>query len=296
MSSAPPVQGFVVDDIPCRKCAYNLRTLAIAGVCPECGTPVGVSISGGLLRYSDPAWLRKLGQGAACILAGIFIVIAAVILGIFLTTARIMPPQTVQVYMELISFFASIFVLIGSWLITEPDPSGIGEDQYGVSRKVIRVTLLLGALNKLLSFVASSSAVPLASRQPLNLIAGLLGIASVVGLFAELQYFSKLAVRIPDARLSERASFLKIALFLTYGVLALMGIVTILMSMGRGAARNNPGMLMPFGCFAGIIGIAAIVFGVMYLFMLDRFRRAFVQQAVLAEQIWGGYQRPSGQQ
>jgi hypothetical protein len=293
-SPPPPVEGFVVDDVPCRKCSYNLRTLAIAGVCPECGTPVGVSIYGGLLRYSDPAWLRNLGRGAGYILTGIFIVIVASFLGGFLTAARVVPLQSLQMYTQLVSFVGNIFVLIGSWLITEPDPSGIGEDQYGVSRKVIRVTLLLGAFNSLLSFVASISSIPIASRQPLYLIAGVLGIASVVGLFAQLQYFSKLAVRIPDAKLSERANFLKIALFVTYGLLIVLGIVMILLTTVRGAARTNPQMLLPIGCSAGVIGIAAVVFGVMYLFMLDRFRRAFGQQAALAEQIWAGHQRPSG--
>lgn len=55
--------AFVQDDIACRKCAYNLRGLSLAGRCPECGSPVGVSVQGNLLRYSDPAWIDALAKG-----------------------------------------------------------------------------------------------------------------------------------------------------------------------------------------------------------------------------------------
>ena len=46
--------GLVVADVPCRKCSYNLRGMNVASRCPECGAPVGVSVHGSLLRYSDP--------------------------------------------------------------------------------------------------------------------------------------------------------------------------------------------------------------------------------------------------
>jgi len=46
--------GNVVSDVPCRRCSYNLRGLNYAGRCPECGTAVGQSIYGNLLRFSDP--------------------------------------------------------------------------------------------------------------------------------------------------------------------------------------------------------------------------------------------------
>ena len=36
----------LLDDLPCWKCSYNLKTLSAASRCPECGLPVTVSIEG----------------------------------------------------------------------------------------------------------------------------------------------------------------------------------------------------------------------------------------------------------
>ena len=57
------VDGIVSQDFPCRKCAYNLRGLPSNGTCPECNAPVEISISGDLLRYSDPNYLESLRRG-----------------------------------------------------------------------------------------------------------------------------------------------------------------------------------------------------------------------------------------
>jgi hypothetical protein len=292
-SPVPQAGQVVVDNIPCRKCAYNLRTLSVTGVCPECGTPVGVSIYGDLLKYSDPAWVRKLGQGAFYILLGIFVVIATVLLTVVLGAARILSPPANEMFGHLLNLVGSVLTLIGSWLLTEPDPSGVGEDKYGTSRKVIRVTLLIDVLNSFLTFISTFSILPPQAHQLLQGVTALCGIAGVVGMFAQLQYLGKLALRIPDKSLSDRANFLKIAFSITYGFLILIGIVTVLIMWGRTPNAGNLGVMIPIGCVGGIAGIAAVVFGVMYLFMIDRFRRGFNSQAVLAEETWSGHPRAS---
>ena len=38
-------EGRVASDLPCSTCGYNLRMLAVAGICPECGAPVQRSIT-----------------------------------------------------------------------------------------------------------------------------------------------------------------------------------------------------------------------------------------------------------
>ena len=73
--------GEIVSDLPCRKCAYNLRGLPGNGRCPECGSAVGLSVQGNLLRFSDPAWTRKLRRGAKFIVYGV----AVIFLGLILT-------------------------------------------------------------------------------------------------------------------------------------------------------------------------------------------------------------------
>ena len=42
------------DDLACLACGYNLRGLLPDGACPECGTAVGRSTHGNLLRFCDP--------------------------------------------------------------------------------------------------------------------------------------------------------------------------------------------------------------------------------------------------
>jgi rubrerythrin len=42
-------QERVGEDIHCRNCGYNLRTLSTGGVCPECGESVAVSTRRDLL-------------------------------------------------------------------------------------------------------------------------------------------------------------------------------------------------------------------------------------------------------
>src|SRR5688500_6889706 len=68
--------GVVAADVPCRRCSYNVRGLSVYGRCPECGTPVGVSVHGDLLRFSDPRWLQRLAQGATLLFWGIILAIA----------------------------------------------------------------------------------------------------------------------------------------------------------------------------------------------------------------------------
>ena len=46
-------EGRVDEDITCRKCGYNLRGLPTDGACPECGSAVGHSTHGDLLRFCD---------------------------------------------------------------------------------------------------------------------------------------------------------------------------------------------------------------------------------------------------
>src|SRR5262245_65813461 len=80
-------QGFVTTDLPCRKCSYNLRGLAMNGRCPECGAAVGLSVQGDLLRFSNPLWVRTLQRGVKFIIGGIATIIIGAIVGAVMTAA-----------------------------------------------------------------------------------------------------------------------------------------------------------------------------------------------------------------
>ncbi len=47
-STAETAGGIVDRDIPCASCGYNLRSLKIAGVCPECGVAVNRTVVCGI--------------------------------------------------------------------------------------------------------------------------------------------------------------------------------------------------------------------------------------------------------
>ena len=278
--------GEVSKDTPCRKCAYNLRGLAVGGRCPECGTPDGVSVNGDLLRYSDPQYLETLWRGVHFILWGLLAVVVLSFMAAFVGQITKASPVFVQVFI----FAASIPSIIGGWLLTTPDPAGIGEDQYGTARKIIRISLIVGATNSLISIVEASGSLSPSAALAARAVALLVSLVGLVGQFAQLAYLRKLAQRIPDQSLSDRARFLMWAIGISYGVLLVLGFLAVLLARAPGPAVTG------LGCAAGVLGICLIVFGVMYLFMLGRFATGFREQAELARQTWAiAGQPPVGQ-
>src|SRR5688572_14687462 len=188
----PPLDaaGNVVVDLPCRKCAYNLRTLSINGRCPECGTAVGFSAQGDLLRFSDPGWVMTLHRGVVLILAGIAVIILGVLLAVLIGfTGAVTVTAVVAGAAGLVGY---VLILIGTWLLTAPDPSGLGEDRYGTSRKLIRITMLIGLASQALELIEAGFTLPATLAVLFAIVQFLAGIAGVVGVFAQLQYIGKL--------------------------------------------------------------------------------------------------------
>jgi len=78
----PPAQSGqrILGDLPCKHCGYNLRTLLLAGRCPECGAAVADTLAqppqAPPLEASDGAWLRTLVAG--CIVLCLSIAIPAI--------------------------------------------------------------------------------------------------------------------------------------------------------------------------------------------------------------------------
>jgi hypothetical protein len=264
----------VPGDAPCRKCSYNLRGLTYGGRCPECGTPVGLSIHGDLLRYSDPEWLLKLARGLSFILWGILVAIVVGIVGGFVSNDPALH--------HWLGIFGGAMGFYGAWLLTEPDPSGLGEAQYATSRKLVRVALAVGLGGSLLEALTATLQVPQEASGMFALVAVLAGIVAVVGEFAKFIYLEKLARRIPDEALARRARVLRWGYGMTLAVLAVVGAaVTLLAARGnRGAALGGA------ACLVLPIVIAYIVFAVMTLFFYIKMRKALFIQNATARVVW----------
>jgi hypothetical protein len=240
---------------------------------------VGLSALGNLIRYSDPRWVRTLQRGARFIIYGIAVIIIGTLIGAFIAAAV---GAAGVVLLGIVIVGGYVLFLSGWWQLTEPDPSGIGEEQYGTARKIIRIALILGVINQVLNIIVGAAAPPPSVRVAIQIIGFMIGIVGVIGIFAQLQYLGKLALRIPDDNLAARARFLMFALGIGYAALLVVGLAAALMASG---GRVSPA-LGAVGCFAGIIGLAVIIFAIMYLLMIEKLGKRFGDEASAAEQTW----------
>jgi hypothetical protein len=241
---------------------------------------VRVSLRGPLIRYSDPNWVDTLRRGINLIIFGVIATILGVFVAAFLSVGG--SPLLAMVLM----FGADLLIVAGSWLLTAPDPSGIGEDAYGVSRKVIRITLIIRVVNNLTSFLERTGGIDPGIRQMLVAVGAIAQIAGVVGFVAMLNYLGKLADRIPDDYLSARANFLKWAIGTCYVIVIGFGAVAALAVRSAGKPSAALGSVIGLGCIVMIAGIALLVFGIMYLFFLDKLNKQLREQSELAKRSW----------
>lgn len=293
-SSIVDSAGLVIADLPCRKCSYNVRGLPVASRCPECGAPVGVSVNGDLLRYSEPQWLQNLSKGAAFAFWGVLVSMVATIVG------GIIAQVTVPLMAPIATMVGGLVYLYGAWLLTEPDPSGLGEDQYGRARQIIRIALIAGLVGAGVEAINATLAPEPTLRIALGIVSVAVGLVGVAGQFATLRYLQRLALRIPDDRLSARAKLVFWGYGLSLAAMIVVGGVMMLVIAGSGIFASGPnspapgggvvGTLAGAGCAVGIAFLAMLGFGIIFLVLLFQLKRAFAQQAEVARQVWSAQQ------
>lgn len=228
---SPTAPGIVDADRPCLRCGYNLRNLAVEGVCPECGAPVARSLRGNLLEFSDRAYVADLRRGCTLVeiglvadmLGGLAVIVLTVVLLVrqgSIISGSPAPPSLGSLSMEqfgrMVDAVSSLIAIFGWWLITTPDPGIVGPDMDVRARRVLRVLLVVSAASaaaslgitfipgmgsKAFSIVGLGNS----SFSPALLAATIVGLTTVLvraaSFFAKILYLKHLAARIPDGSL-----------------------------------------------------------------------------------------------
>lgn len=199
MSNAPEASATspetIDTDTPCRRCGYNLRGLSTAGQCPECGIAVRVTMLRHGLRGVHPDVLRRIRLGARITYWSLVAMICS----------------GLQELLWPIWHLAILTLAAGVWLLTSRAPGGLGQADYGLTRRAARVAVIVMSLHSALALArtAPAFAPSTLSPDPLRFWAGIVRVFASAAL---LQYLQKFAARIPDQMLVIRARFLKVAL------------------------------------------------------------------------------------
>lgn len=322
--------GVIIANTACRRCGYNLRGLREDGRCPECGTPIGLSTRGDLLRFADPDWVDKLARGVRYMLWGLLVVVVAGGLGGCVLKSGGLPTACVGAF----TILAGLLNVYGAWLLTSPDPSRVGEDRLVTARKIVRIGLIAGVLKEVTeTLVETLNILPWWVVVFLGIPSVLLGLIGVVGEFAKFLFIEKLANRIPDPKLAAFARFLRwaycigLAIMVIGGGLLVIGFFITSGSIGgqttpppatapsttpsstsvtatvwgipfnpsgspatSQAARTLLPAAMVFGCIALL---AMLAFGIMILVLYIQLAGHLRRQAEIARSTWGATIPPS---
>ena len=271
-------------DLHCLKCGYNLRGLLPSGLCPECGTPVGRSEHGDLLRFCSPDWVEAVASGFNWI-------VASIVLGILLgcgagLLASLMGKGASAI--SLVGVAGAVVSFIGYWKATTPDPSRLDRETSMTARKLTRITIVV---NLLLNTPEQLIAIPVPSIKILLL--GATGIVGIVNTFASLIYAQQLATRIPDLSLAKQTRIVMWGMVVLgaagIGVAALgafAGPVTALTLSGAGTSATTGGPMVGVIVGGCVIGASGLVFGIWGLLLLFRYRREMLEAARQARDTW----------
>lgn len=292
--------GFVAQDIECKRCGYNLRGLQPENRCPECGTPVGLSIAGDLLRFSDPNWVATVARGLGIML---WMILVGIILGCMGGLAQ--SATGASGITLLVQIFVSLLAAYGVWLLSAPEPARIGQDPLVNVRKFVRFAVIVGVLISLGPMLLA------VTPPPLHIVWLILAIPAylvwLAGEYAKFLYYGQLAARIPDRVLWSRARFLRWAFVVSFAIM-LLGSAAVAVAPAPPTVAPPPVAAAPAAAppvtgpsaaqlvglgLVGVAGMGVLVFGVLTMFLIMRLRKAILAQAALARQSWAAALAPA---
>ncbi len=282
----------------CITCGYDLRSLPNEEDCPECGTPIELSLRGDRLSQSDPAWVTRLARGQSLLVLGIRLCLmftvswfVALFLLSFLVFALAFGSSVniASLAFDVLfwSFGVALFVgvvvtTIGCTLVTIQDPRYSLRESPISNRNVARHALL--AMYGCFAFGSVSDFLPLmgtGSRILVVIVFLSIGVCLTVALVASLTWLATLATRIPNHDLRSRT--MKSARFFRWAIPVFVLLFVIPVGFAwppapaaAGGALTGPVILESvWGC-ANMVVAAVILIGSVRMYKdLCRYRTAF---------------------
>ncbi|MCB9854110.1 MAG: hypothetical protein H6818_00370 [Phycisphaerales bacterium] len=245
------VDHIVIADLPCRRCGYNLRTLAEEGHCPECGAPVQHSTRDHILHLAAPDWIRRVSWGLQMIL------IAAIANCFLYPSVGCFSTISVGLWQAMVVVVAAVDCR-GAWWLTEREATLAEDRRLDAARKEVRIATAIVLLCMILLLVFRFLSGALRSNfESLAITVALISqIANLGNWLARLRTFALLARRIPGERISRQLNTIRIGL-LIYVTLLVIGMVGAFVSAFGGMRGIQ--VLLVFVVLPGAVGLIIFV-------------------------------------
>lgn len=257
--------GKIAQDLRCTVCGYNLRGLDPSGACPECNNPIWRCTQGDLLRFADPEWLEKLRLGMSVKLWTIVLaILGAVALAILV---KVGVPQVV---LFLFHLGADGLGLWAAFLITTQEPRISVEEDPVTLRKVVRACAILNFAGSVLESVGGH----FVGEVWLVAVGIALQLAAVVNYFGEFIFLRRFARRVPDAALAKSTTTVMWGVAVVTAFVCAVALVAAVAG-GKAMAFGNGALTIAFGIVGCPVLIAGLVFLLMYIRLLLRYRNTF---------------------
>jgi len=265
----------VLHDLPCAGCGYNVRSIPLDAVCPECGLAVARSLGrDNALWEARPAWLRSLSWGVWLMIAA-QVLLAGAWLSAFYLELRIDDPRVVLGGLLFVCFVYAA----GTWLLTRRERLFV---RHSGGRR-LRWTARLGAFGPVISvglalwFVVQN--LPVQSESLAAVILFIPVALIVPGILATFLYLRGLARRVLSRRMSEYATIVAVGGTITAGVI--MTLIALAYFDVDVDIDNDVG----FVAFLAI-AVALFLFYLWSLLILFLFAIAFARASRAARKLW----------
>ncbi|MEE8154165.1 MAG: hypothetical protein V3T53_04290 [Phycisphaerales bacterium] len=283
----------------CVTCGYHLRSLPIEQSCPECGTPIELSLRGDLLSQSDPAWVARLARGQSLLMFGVRLCLIVMVctvaipflgfgLGfVFASGFGFNIPSWVFSVLFL-SFggaliVGTLFATLGCTLVTTQDPRDSLRESPTSNRTVARKALF--AMYACVPASSVAGFLPFWRTSP-TIYAVIfflpVGICFTIALVASLGRLAVLAARIPDHDLGSRtlksARFFRwaIPVFILVYLISTMGLARASAPAAAGGMWIRPGVFYSVtSCMFPIVALGVLIGSVRMYKNLVTYRTAF---------------------